>query len=75
MFSNATDLKSSTCLFICPACNRILFSLIFFFFGGGESLSINIRTVGGEEASRAAGRQMVLESVSDAPQNTNTKWD
>lgn len=43
----------------------------FFFFILGlawTTLSINIRTVGGREASWAAGRQMVLESVSDARQ-------
>lgn len=44
---------------------------IFYFFCfvlARTSLSINIRTVGGREASWAAGRQTVLESVSDARQ-------
>lgn len=74
-FSNGTDFKSFTYLFICPVqvvplpdANVTGFCIYLLFFGGlaRTFLSINIRTVGGTEASWAAGRQMVLESVSDA---------
>lgn len=75
IFSNESDFKSFTYLFICPsgssAFARRQRDRIFFFFILGlawTTLSINIRTVGGREASWAAGRQMVLESVSDARQ-------
>lgn len=86
IFSNESDFKSFTYLFICPSGSsafarrqrdRILF--FFFHFGFGVDNSVNKHQNGGRKrgvlGSRKADGAWICVRCQTAPQNTSTHWD
>lgn len=85
VFSNGTDFKSFTYLFICPVevvqlPDANVTGFIFFFLGGfGADNSVNKHQKGGRKrgvlGSRKADGAGICVRCQTAPQNTSTDWD